>query len=636
LKPVGLILSFILVQVSLQAQYFFTGEVKDPHGDKVQNGYILVRSTGASYRTGFYGEFGITSRKQEDTLTLSFDGYEPYTTGISATAFLQVRLKRLSFQTGLKKNYLKSALQSFTAPAPCSENSGSGAENSGLAAENGGPGTESTGPGTENIGPGTENIGPGSGNIGLGSGKNGSEAGNGLTNTLVENVFVDQSRSVSFRGTTNQASYHIVRRFLDMGYMVPPEAVQIDEILNYFSFQDEASDKVGEADRRKMFNCSSNLLSCPWNKSHKLLCLSICARKLNIENAPPGNLVFLIDASGSMDLPNKLPLVKSGIRLLIRNLRNIDTVSIIEFGGKVRTLIQGIPGSEKKRIIKTMEELVPDGPTPGEEGIKLAYEVARRQFIPGGKNRIILITDGDISEDPSSEKKLEDFIGQQSQNGIYLTCMGVGMSNYKSSQLSTFAQKGQGNIGYIENEQDAEQLLVSQLEPSLAVVADGVFITAGFNPASVKEYRLLGFDNKRTFLEDTTSRLEGSKIGSGHSLLALFELIPKENAKETDTIAEIKINYSLPGENSGQTISYQCPNNLIPFDKAGIGLKKAACVAMFGMKLRESGHVSQISWMDIEKMAKNAFTGNDFIDKEYMALVGKAKRIYMRGKQENE
>lgn len=560
----------------MPAQYFFTGEVKDPHGDKLQNGSIIVQSTGSSYRPGVYGEFEITSRKPGDTLILLFEGYEPYTTAISTTEFLRVILKRLSFPPGSKKNYLKSV---FT-----------GIKTSGTA----------------------------------------SEGGHGSYNSLVENPFVDQSASVSFPGNINRASYGIIRRFLDMGYTVPPDAVQIEEILNYFNFYYEGPEKGN------VFHCSSNLLSCPWNESHKLLCLNICARKVNIQNAPPGNLVFLIDASGSMDLPNKLPLVKSGIRLLIKNLRNIDTVSVIAFGGKVRALLEGIPGSEKGRIIKAIEELAPDGPTPGEEGIKLAYEIARRQFIPGGNNRIILVTDGDINEGPSTENELEDFVEQQSQGGIYLTCVGVGMGNYKNSKLPILAQKGHGNFAYADDERDAEKLLAGQLAQTLFAVADSVFITTDFNPALVKEYRLIGFDNKRSLLEDTLSRLEGSKIGSGHSLLALFELIPKKDSTGIETVAEVKINYCLPGQNSGEMISYSCPNNLIPFDKAESSLKKAVCLAMFGMKLRESGHVSQISWIGIEKMAKKNFTGNDFIDKEYLALVAKAKRIYKHGKREKE
>jgi Ca-activated chloride channel family protein len=429
---------------------------------------------------------------------------------------------------------------------------------------------------------------------------------------------------VSFSGITSQGSYRLVRKFLDMGYMVPHDAIQVEEMLNYFNSYYE------DPENENMFRCSSDLVPCPWNKSHELLCLNICARKVNIQRSPPGNLVFLIDASGSMDLPNKLPIVKSAFRLLAKNLRDNDIVSVIEFGGKVRTLLEGIPGSEKGRIIKTIEELQPDGPTPGEEGIRLAYEIARRQFIPGGNNRIILVTDGDINEGASTGRELADLIDLQSRDGIYLTCIGVGMGNYRDPELPQLVQDGQGTFAYADDEQELEKLLVGQLAKTSVTIADGVFITTDFDPAVVKEYRLIGFDNKRGSLTDTASGVEGSRICSGHSLLALFELIPRKDSAVTAPVAEVKINYRLPGHDSGEMISYSCPNNLIPFEKAGNNVRKAACIAMFGMKLRESGCVSQISWAELEKMAVQNFTGNDYINRACIESIARAKKIYRR------
>jgi Ca-activated chloride channel homolog len=550
-----LILLFSMGSVSLPAQYFFTGEVKDAHGDGLQNGSINVLSTGSSYRPGVHGEFGIISRRLNDTVTLSFDGYEPYTAAVSAAEFLQVTLKSLAFTAVSNRHCLKSVFS--------------------------------------NSGPSTEHP------------------------------FVDQSSSVSFPGNIDRASYNLIRKFLDMGAVVPHDAVQIEEILNYFNFYYESPDTGN------VFHCSSDLLPCPWNGLHKLLCLSICAGKADLQKAPPANLVFLIDASGSMDLPDKLPMVKSAIRLLINNLRDIDTISVIEFGGKLRVLLEGMPGSGKAKIMEAIEGLAPDGPTPGEQAIKLAYEVAHRQFIPGGNNKIILITDGDISESPSGKRQLEHLIGEQSQDGISLNCIGVGMEGYKNSELPELAKKGHGEFGHAADEQDAENLLVSQLAPTSFCMADSVFITTGFSSSLVKEYRLIGFDNRKSLLGDTVlSRLEGSRIVSGHSLLALFELVPRDSIINADTVAEVKISYCLPGQSSGKVINYSCPNKLIPFDKAKSNLKKAACIALFGMKLQESGYVSQISWIDIEKMTKKSFPGNNYIDKEYVDLVAKAKKVY--------
>ena len=571
-----------MVNTHLAAQYFFTGEVLDSHGDKLQNVSITVKSSGSTYRTDSFGDFRIISTKADDTLTFSFDGYKHFTTSVMATASLQITLKILSFTAGSMKNQLTSVIK-------------------GIKIDNNVSGTD-----------------------------------HDAYNSLVENPFVGQSATVSIPGSINLVSYRNIRRFLDMGYMVPPDAVKIEEMLNYFNFYYE------EPEMGKIFHCSSDLLSCPWNTAHKLLCLDICARKVDLETAPPGNLTFLIDASGSMDMPNKLPLVKSGFRLLVKNLRDRDTVSIVQFGEKVGVVLEGIPGSKKDEIIRAIEEMVPDGPTPGETGIKLAYKVAQNHFIQGGNNRIILVTDGDISEGIFTENELEDFIEQQKQAGIHLTCVGIGMGSSKYSRLPELAQRGQGNFAYIDDEGDAEKLLVEELAQTNFAVADSMYVTTEFNPALVKAFRLIGFDNKKSVLEDTSFRLKGSKIVSGHSAFALFELVPKDDSTAladstaAQPIAEIKINYSLPGQNSAQIMSFSCPNKPVPFDMATRNLKKAACIAMFGMKLKESGYASQITWTDIEKMARKTFSSNYFMDKEYIALVAKAKKIYERKKVKSE
>ena len=443
------------------------------------------------------------------------------------------------------------------------------------------------------------------------------------------NAFVGQTASVSFPGNSDCGSYGMVRRFLDMGSAVPAEAVKIEQMLNYFNFYYE------DPPKGDIFQCSSDLLSCPWNTAHRLLLLNICARKSDLQKAPPANLVFLIDASGSMDMPNKLPLVKSGLRLLIKNLRDIDTVSIVEYGGNTGVVLAGAGGLEKGRITRATEELSPDGPTPGEEGIMLAYQVAQRQFIPNGNNRIILVTDGDLCEGISAERQLEEFVGQQNETGIHLSCMGVGMSSFKDSQLPVLAQRGHGNFGYIDDEEDAEKLLANEFAPALCTAAENVYITADFDSVLVKEYRLIGFANKTNVLNDTAFRLQGRLVGSGHALLALFELVPKKDSAEIKTVAGIKISYCLPGQSVRKIMNYDCPNNPVIFDRAGASQRKAACIALFAMKLQGSGFATQISWMDLEKMAKKNFAGNDFVDKEYMALVTKARKIYEHHRVQN-
>lgn len=550
---------FCLLHSPLTAQYFFTGEVKDPHGDKLQNGSILVQSTGSSYSPGSYGEFEIISRRADDSLVLTFDGYEPFTTAVSADEYLHVTLKKPAFPKSPK-----------TIPVKC------------------------------------------------------------LYSGLKEdNSFVDRSGSVSFTGDIGRSSYGIVKRFLDMGYTVPSEAVQIEELLNYFNFYHEGQPHPAPLPANTdVFGCSSTVLACPWNETHKLLCLNICARKLDLQNAPPANLVFLIDASGSMDLPNKLPIIKSGMRLLIDNLRDVDNVSLIAFGGRVRPLLIGVPGTAKGRLIRAIQELSPDGSTPGEEAIRLAYEVAHRQFVAGGNNRIVLVTDGNISDDPSRDKELEDFVAQQSQDGISLDAIGVGMSNVNDSQLPRLAQKGHGDFGYAADEREAERLLARQLVRTSFDVADGVSITADFDTALVKEYRLIGYDSKQGVSEDTSFHLEGHSVCSGHSMLALFELVPKKDTTGKDTIAEVTIHYCLPGQTRPKTYNYYCSNRSLLFDRASPALKRAVCIAMLGMKLRDSANITPIAWPDIEKMTKKIFSANDCMDKEFIALLARAKKVY--------
>jgi Ca-activated chloride channel homolog len=359
-----------------------------------------------------------------------------------------------------------------------------------------------------------------------------------------------------------------------------------------------------------------------------LLCLNICARKVDIDKAPASNLVFLIDASGSMDMPNKMSLIKSGFRSLVRNLRDKDAVSIVEYGGRVGVALEGASGSRQDEITRVIEEIQPDGPTPGETGMRLAYETAQKQFIAGGNNRIVLITDGDINEGLSSQRELEDLIGQQSQAGIRLTCLAVGMDSTQNSGLTNLAAIGQGNFAYVNDEEGMAQVLVGELAPAKFPVADKVCITTEFDTSLVKDYRLLGFENKKGGQQDSAYRLQGSEVGSGHSILALFEITPKADSIGIDTIARVKIHYCLPAQDSERVMNFSCLNNPVAFEKAEPSQKKAACIALFGMKLKGSGYAAQISWSDLEKMAKKTFAGNNFMDRQYIFLVSRARKVY--------
>jgi Ca-activated chloride channel family protein len=262
----------------------------------------------------------------------------------------------------------------------------------------------------------------------------------------------------------------------------------------------------------------------------------------------------------------------------------------------------------------------------------MAYAVAQQQFIPGGNNKIVLITDGDISEGSGQEgdKELEALVAQQDRAGIHLTCGGIGMGNFNESRLPLLASLGQGNFAYLNNEEEVRQLLTGELDSGLTCVAEKMSITVDFDSTLVKEYRLIGFDNKREISQDTLSGLEGSRICSGHSLLALFELAPKVDSIRADTLAGVKISYCLPDQHVQQVIGYVCPNRLIPFDRSELSIRRAACIALFGMKLQQSGYAGLVEWAEIQKMARKLFTGTSYLDDDYIALIDKARKIYER------
>ncbi|MEJ7678426.1 MAG: von Willebrand factor type A domain-containing protein [Segetibacter sp.] len=377
-----LLLCFIFPHLSI-AQYSVRGEVTNEKGEKLAGVTLTIHSDKTIYKTTSSGNFEIPVNSITDTISFSSDGYEPLTMEVKATEFLKISLKMLPTKGSQKTNYLASVVKREkgveTAWTPANEDYSS----------------------------------------------------------IIENPFVKTKDlpAASFSANINRASYSNVRRFLNMNERVPPDAVRIEEMLNYFNFN------YTEPPKNKVFQSSSYITACPWNKEHKILLLNICARKINLQNLPAGNFVFLIDVSGSMDMPNKLALLKSGFRSLVQNLRQIDTISIVTYGEEIEIALNGTSGAEKNKIIAAIEALKAEGSTPGEAGLKLAYKVAKKQFIAGGNNRIILATDGDFNVGLTAEKDLQDLVEQQYQTGIYLTCLGVGMGNYKDAKLSILAQK---------------------------------------------------------------------------------------------------------------------------------------------------------------------------------------------------
>ncbi len=576
MKNYLLILLFSLSCSKAFSQFSIKGIVIDNQREKLQYVKITSLSTKQIYRTDVHGEFVINSTTTTDSLKFSYDGYETVIKVLKSTEFNSIILKSLPSSVFAKKSHLSS-----------------------MPLKN----KEST------------SIKP---------------VWNESYKTGTENEFLNTANAtaISFSANINRASYSNVRRFINyMDGPVPPAAVRIEEMLNYFNFH------FKEPKKDSVFNSTSFITSCPWNQNNQLLFLNISARKINTEHLPPNHLVLLIDVSGSMDMPNKLPLLKTGYRLLIKNLRAIDSVSIITYGEQVTIITESVSGNEKDSLIKAINSLTADGPTPGEAGIRMAYKIAKKHFIKEGNNRILLGADGDFNVGINKEEDLKKMVEEQKKSGVYLTCLGVGIGNYKDSKLYVLSQIGNGNFAYLDNEQEAEKVLVSELTQTLFTVADNVFINVKFNPAYIQSFRLIGYDNDRTSISDTSSLMEGGEIGSGNSLMAVFEIIPNKDSVVVDAnIAAVKINYSLPGQSKLLVSNYNCKYQFQLFKDAVETVKKAACVVLFSMKLKESEFAEKISWKTIKNLCTKNFTATNFAETEFLDLVNKAQKLYKRKK----
>jgi len=446
--------------------------------------------------------------------------------------------------------------------------------------------------------------------------------------STIENPFTDTKNypETAFSLHVDRASYSNIRRFLKSKKKPPADAVRIEEMVNYFNVRSKPGINL-----QKTFLFSSNLTSCPWNTKNQLLFINLQARKINLDKTPSANLVFLIDVSGSMDEDNRLPLLKSAFRLLVENLRSKDFVSIVTYGDKVTVVLQPTHGDNKQQIIEAIEGLTPAGATAGASAIRTAYRVARDNFIAHGNNRVILATDGDFNIGQTSEKDLENIISQERNTGIYLTCLGVGIGNYKDSKLEALANKGNGNFAYLDNEKEAEKVLVEEFAQTLYSVADNVYLNVKFDPDMVKEYRLIGFDNKKNAISDKNTILEGGEIGSGHSLSAAFEISPvssQSNIHTARAIASAELSYIIPGNTQPARKHFSIPQNYIALEKSDSCLRFASSVIMFGMMLKQSQFSKEISWDQVNSLASASADKKNRLQTEFIDLIAKAKKLY--------
>ena len=447
----------------------------------------------------------------------------------------------------------------------------------------------------------------------------------------------------TFAVDVDAGSYGNVRRYLKEGRLPPKDAVRVEEMINYFRY-DYAPPRSGQP-----IAVTTELARSPWAPNHRLALIGLQTDRLAVENLPPSNLVFLIDVSGSMSSPDKLPLVKSAFRLLVNELRDEDRVAIVVYAGAAGVVLPSTPGREKTRILDALEQLQAGGSTAGGAGIKLAYRVAREHLAREGNNRVILASDGDFNVGASSEGELIRLIETERQGGVFLTVLGFGTGNLKDAKMELLANKGNGHYAYIDDLLEAKKVFVQELGATLHTVAKDVKIQVEFNPARVKSYRLVGYENRlladRDFNDDTK---DAGEMGAGHSDTALYEIVPVDGHDRSGSVDPLKYQRPRAGGDSDDwftvKVRYQrpegSPSRLIEHAvrqenaRPSADFRFAAAVAGFGMLLRDSEHKGNTSFSGVVGAGRGA-KGHDAegYRAEFIRLVEMAARLGVPGRE---
>lgn len=434
-----------------------------------------------------------------------------------------------------------------------------------------------------------------------------------------ENVFKEVASSPlsTFSVDVDAASYSNIRRFINQGSLPPSDAVRIEEMINYFDYD------YPQPKKDIPFSVNSELSICPWNKDHLLLQIGLQGRKIPSDLLPPSNIVFLLDVSGSMSSENKLPLLKSSFRLLLDQFREQDKVAIVVYAGDSGVALESTSGQYKKQILNALEKLEAGGSTSGAAGLELAYEIAIKNFIENGNNRIILATDGDFNVGPSSDQAMKKMIKKNRDKGVEISVLGFGMGNYKDSKMETIADNGNGNYYYIDNLLEARKVLVKEFGGTFYTIAKDVKFQLEFNPYYVSEYRLIGYENRLLENEDfKNDKKDAGDIGAGHSVTALYEIILSENksktgnslkyqtsvltnyAQESNDLITLKLRYKPAKRKKSKLIEQVVKNTLTSGASISNNFKFAAAVASFGMLLRDSKHKGTTNWTSTIELAK--------------------------------
>lgn len=445
----------------------------------------------------------------------------------------------------------------------------------------------------------------------------------------------------TFSIDVDAASYSNMRRFLNNGQRPPKDAVRIEELINYFNY-DYAEPKGNE-----VFSVNTEVAMTPWNPTHQLVQIGIQGKNISTDLLPSSNLVFLLDVSGSMNSANKLPLLKSAMKLLVGKLREGDKVSIVVYAGAAGLVLPPTDGSNKETILDALDKLSAGGSTAGGAGIKLAYKTAREQFIEGGNNRIILATDGDFNIGASSNAEMERLIEKERESGVFLTVLGFGMGNYKDSKMEILADKGNGNYAYIDNLLEAKKVLVNEFGGTLFTIAKDVKIQVEFNPNLVQSYRLIGYENRLLNKEDfNDDKKDAGELGAGHTVTALYEIVPvgvefenksvdplKYQAQKTEAtkgkfgseLLTVKIRYKEPDGSKSKLLAQTVKSSKKNWKQATNNFKWAAAIAEFGMILRDSEYIDMDSYAQVLEMAEASKGKDEFgYRSEFIRLIHSA------------
>ena len=453
----------------------------------------------------------------------------------------------------------------------------------------------------------------------------------------------------TFSIDVDRASYSNIRRFIQNGDRPPIDAVRIEEMINYFPY--DYPDVGGD----HPFTVATEVTRAPWNPRHHLVRIGIQGRRVDLEELPPSNLVFLLDVSGSMQPANKLPLLKKSLRMLINELRREDRVAIVVYAGAAGLALPSTPGTHKEEILDAIENLEAGGSTAGGAGLRLAYKVAAENHIRGGNNRVILATDGDFNIGASSDAEMTRLIEEKREGGTFLTVLGFGMGNLKDSKMEAIADHGNGNYAYIDNLLEARKVLVTEMGGTLLTIAKDVKIQVEFNPARVQAYRLIGYENRLLAAEDfNDDTKDAGELGAGHSVTALYEVVPvgaspvetgsvdplrygqpgglegdREPAVDfggaSDELMFVKLRYKAPDGDQSRLLEHPVRERVV---EASTDMRFAASVAAFGMLLRESEHCRDFTLRDVLRLARGAQGEDEHgYRAEFVRLVSAAREL---------